>query len=159
MMFNPLSVTDYLASVARTPTPTRFDRRHQRILEGKPRLARVSRIIHKDARSADELQNRPQGKQNCQLDAFAVALPPDIEPPESPAINTTLKSTIEIEQIALINFVKQSDRSQRSGSGFEDEGACSEDQAEQESIQNDHHLPDADAQEEDSGMFISTDSM
>jgi hypothetical protein len=39
--FIPLSVDDFLFSLARTPTPTRFERRHHRLLQERPRLARA----------------------------------------------------------------------------------------------------------------------
>lgn len=38
-----LSMHEYLSSLARTPTPKRFDRRRQILLEGRPMLARVRR--------------------------------------------------------------------------------------------------------------------
>ena len=40
----PFSVQDYLYALARTPTPKRFDKYRQRLLEGKPSLSRIRRL-------------------------------------------------------------------------------------------------------------------
>jgi hypothetical protein len=102
----PLSVRDFLYSLARTPTPTRFDRRRQR-LEGKPRLSRVRRYVQDAGCSTSVGAGFPQHEQAPKDEMISAQPPLDSEDCQQPSYNEpdslTREQTIRIARLALPN--------------------------------------------------------
>ncbi len=102
-----LSAEDFLYSLARTPNPTRFDRRRRRLLEGKPRLARVSRLIE-DAGRATAVGAGSSQPDQAPIDAMIRAPPPlDAEYCQRPLNHEldglTVEHDIRVAALALLN--------------------------------------------------------
>jgi hypothetical protein len=104
----PISVADFLYPLARTPAPTRFERRRQRLLVGKPRLPRVRRVVRNSSTSTSTSTAvvSPQFDQDLRH-ATINAQPPldakDCERPSNKLDGLTLEQTIRVAGLALSN--------------------------------------------------------
>jgi hypothetical protein len=109
-----LSVQDYLLSLARTPNPKRFDRRRQLLLDGRPRLTRVRRVLHKAGRSSSiEAVSSQHGQTPIAVVAMAQSPLGSGQSPrtlnEKPD-SLTLEQTIHMPRLALLNPATDSER-------------------------------------------------
>jgi hypothetical protein len=113
----PLSVEAFLYSLARTPTPTRFDRRRQRLLLGKPRLSRTRAYADQNANRASRSGTMPvQYAHVSEGGTVGTRLPSDDhngqEASESSQNSLTLEQTIRIARLTLLNPVNSKDEPQ-----------------------------------------------
>lgn len=120
---NPLSVEDFLYSLARTPTPRRFDKRHQRLLLGKPRLSRTRANVDPNANRVDRVG--AVSPKYTQAPASLFGLPSDDHhcqhPPESLQSSVNLEQTIRIAQVALLNPVVDTNNRKEANGGTDGE--------------------------------------
>ena len=103
----PISVADFLYSLARTPTTTRFNRRRQRLLEGKPRLSRVRRVVRDADRSTTVRVGSPQHDQAHRDAMISAEARLDAEGCQRPSNNEpdifTVGQTIRMTRLALLD--------------------------------------------------------
>jgi hypothetical protein len=82
----PLSVNDFLYSLERSPTPARFERRHQRLVQGRPRLPRIrftANAVAKNAMGSEVRVAQDQGAMPP-LQAQSIADSDIVEHPRTP---------------------------------------------------------------------------
>jgi hypothetical protein len=106
-LVTPLPVQDYLHSLARTPTPKRFNRQRQLLLDGKSRLPRVRRVLQ-DASRSTTIETGSSQHDQALIDVVIRAQPPqDAEHCQQLLVNEpdslTLEQTIRMAGLDLLN--------------------------------------------------------
>jgi hypothetical protein len=164
----PLSVQDFLYSLARTPTPTRFDRRRQRHFQEKPRLSRVRRVVQNASRSDGIGAGSLQHDQAPRGALSGADLPLDTEDCQRPLDNEpdslTIEQTIQVAQLALLNPAADDNSRVQATKEIERKDTDADQLSKQLSITPIESPPLFDEQEYhddagDSSMFVSAHSM